>query len=130
MAKGPAYEFPAISDGRLWVPDTSLDDAAPGTVVTWGETLYAEDGDWKNGDWGEEIGIVMLRHYRTHDLAKTPVRAWFVFHNGHTAEFGGLVPGEGSWIGTGVLGFRGGTGRFATRTDKLSVESTNPKRWG
>jgi hypothetical protein len=129
--EGARYDFPAISDGETQQIGPGLADARFGDTVLQEETLYEDiGGDWQNGEWGREIGTVTLKHYPTTVQDRILVRAWFVFDDGDTIEYGGLVPGGRSWKGKGRLGFRGGSGKFANRGDELDVESTNPKRWG
>lgn len=134
MAKETRYDFPAISDGEVRSIGPSLSEATFGDVVLQESPLYEDiGGDWKNGEWGEQIGIVTLKHFPTTVQGRIFVRAQFIFDDGQTAEtveYAGLVPGDGSWQGKGRLGYRGGTGRFSDRRADLDVESTNPKRWG
>lgn len=127
----PRYDFPAISDRDDRHVGPSLADAKFGDTVIDEETLYEDTGgDWKKGEWGPAIGTVTLTQSPTTTRGRILVTASFVFDNGDTAEYAGLVPGEGSWRGKGRLGYRGGTGRFADRRDQLDVESVNPRRWG
>jgi hypothetical protein len=132
MATEQRFDFPAISNGETRHFGQSLDEATFGDTVLQEENLYQDiGGDWKNGEWGQQIGTVTLKHYPTTVQRRILVRAWFVFDDGDTVEYGGLVPAEdGVWKGRGRLGFRGGSGKFANRGDDLNVESTNPKRWG
>lgn len=97
--------------------------------ATFGETLYQDTGgDWRNGEWGDEIGKVTLTHSRPGEQGIT-VRVSFEFRDGDTVEFSGLVPGNGTWRGRGRLRFERGRGKFADRGGELDVDSTNPKRW-
>lgn len=124
------YDFPAISEGDERRVGPSLAEASFGDTVIEEETLYEDiGGDWKEGERGAAIGTVTLTHSPTTVRGRIIVHAWFVFDNGETAEYAGLVPGEGSWQGRGRLGYRGGTGKFADRRGHLEVESTNPKNW-
>ncbi|HYH27531.1 MAG TPA: hypothetical protein VEA19_02000 [Actinomycetota bacterium] len=126
------YDFPVISEGdeeRRFGPD--LAEAGFGETVVHEETIYREvDGDWRKGERGDAIGTVTLSQTPTSVRGRVLLHAWFVFDDGETAEFSGLVPGEGSWQGKGRLGWRGGTGRFGDRRGEITVESSNPKRWG
>lgn len=131
MATDSSYDFPVISNGEPRQVGPSLGDATFGDTALQEETLYEDiGGDWRNGEWGKEIGTVTLKHYPTTVRGRILVRAWFVFDDDSTVEYGGLVPGGSSWQGKGRLGFRGGSGKFSNRGDELDVESTNPKRWG
>jgi hypothetical protein len=131
MAKETRYDFPAISDGEVQNIGPNLSEATFGDVVLQEGPLYEDTGgDWKNGEWGEQIGTVTLKHFPTTVQGRIFVRVYFVFDDGETAEYAGLVPGNGSWQGKGSLGYRGGTGKFSDRRGELDVESTNPKRWG
>jgi len=129
----PRYDFPAISDAgdeeRRVGP--RLEEASFGESVIQEEVLYEDvGGEWRKGEWGERIGMVRLIQSPTTVGGKVLLRAWFLFDDGTTAEYAGLVPGEGTWQGEGELGFRGGTGKFEGRRGHLHVESVNPKRWG
>jgi hypothetical protein len=127
---GRRFDFPAISNGNGRRAGPALAEATFGDTVLEEETLYEDvGGDWRNGEWGEAIGTVTLRQSPTSVPGRVLLDAWFVFDNGETAEYAGLVPGEGSWRGKGRLGYRGGTGRFADRRGHLEVDSTNPKHW-
>jgi hypothetical protein len=129
--EGPRYDFPVISEREDQDAGGSRRDSNPGDTLFEEETLYEDiGGKWKDGEWGDKVGTVMLRQYVTKNRERTPVRAWFVFDNGETVEYAGLVPGRGNWRGNGRFGFRGGTGKFARRSGEIGVESTNPKRWG
>ena len=133
MDDSPRYDFPAISDrdreDRRTGP--TLRDARFGDTVIEEEILYEDTGgDWRNGECGEKIGMVRMIQSPTTVADRILLRAWFLFDNGETAEYAGLVPGDGSWEGMGELGYRGGTGKFADRRGQLGVESVNPKRWG
>ena len=129
--EGQRNDFPVISEREDQDAGASLRDATPGDTVFDEETLYEDvGGNWKGGERGDKVGTVMLRQYVTKNRERTPVRAWFVFDDGDTVEYAGLVPGKGKWRGKGRFGFRGGTGKFADRGGELNVESTNPKRWG
>ncbi|MDQ4005817.1 MAG: hypothetical protein M3135_05900 [Actinomycetota bacterium] len=131
MEDSPRYDFPAISDGDERRAGPTLDEARFGDTVFQEETLYQDTGgDWKKGDRGDAIGTVTLTQSPTTVSGRILVRAWFVFDNGETVEYSGLVPGDGSWQGKGRFGYQGGTGKFADRRGQLDVESTNPKRWG
>jgi hypothetical protein len=131
MAQEPSYDFPVISVREAGEAEPDLSKQEPGKTEAWEETLYQDvGGNWQEGEWGQKVGTVMLREYLTKNRRRTPVRAWFMFDDGETVEYAGLVPGNGSWSGRGRLGYRGGTGRFADRGGELDVESTNPKRWG
>lgn len=124
------YDFPAISEGDDRRVGPSLAEASFGDTVIVEETLYMDiGGGWKEGEHGAAIGTVTLTHSPTTIEGRIILHAWFVFDNGETAEYAGLVPGEGSWQGIGRLGYRGGTGKFADRRGHLEVESTNPKNW-
>jgi hypothetical protein len=131
MTEEARNDFPAISNGQTQQVGQPLGQATFGDTVLQGETLFEDiGGDWRNGEWGQEIGTVTLKHYPTTVRDKILLRAWFVFNDGDTVEYGGLVPGGSKWQGKGRLGFRGGSGKFANRGDELDVESSNPKRWG
>jgi hypothetical protein len=125
------YDFPAISNGNGRRVGPSLAEATFGDTVLEEETLYEDvGGDWRKGEWGEAIGTVTLRQSPTSVPGRVLLSAWFVFDNGESAEYSGLVPGEGSWRGVSRLGYGGGTGKFADRRGHLEVDSVNPKRWG
>jgi hypothetical protein len=126
MAK---IDFPAISDRGAQSPGPSPREPQPGD--TWDETVYEDTGgDWKNGEWGDEIGKVTLKHSGASDRGVV-VHASFTFHgDDNTIEATGPVPGNGTWRGKGTLRIVRSTGKFANRKDELPVESTNPKRWG
>jgi hypothetical protein len=131
MAQESSYDFPVISEREDGEAEAGLRQAEPGKTKVWEEVLYQESGEnWREGERGPSIGTVMLRHYVTKDSTRVPVRAWFVFDDGDTVEYAGLVPGKGSWKGKGRFGYRGGSGKFADRGGELDVDSTNPKRWG
>ena len=131
MAQDSSYDFPVISEREDAEAGADLSGAEPGNTEVWEEVLYEENGEnWREGERGRAVGTVMLRHYVTKNRRRTPVRAWFMFDDGDTVEYAGLVPGNGSWSGKGQFGYRGGTGKFADRGGELDVDSTNPKRWG
>ena len=131
MVEGSKYDFPVISGDDRQVAGPSLDEAEFGDVTTHGETLFEYvGGDWKKGVRGEPVGTLTLVHSPTMVKGRVFVRAIFVFDDGDTVEYGGLVPGNGSWKGKGRFGYRGGTGKFAEPRGEIQVESTNPKLWG
>jgi len=131
MAEGPRYDFPAISGGEVRDAGASFADAEFGDVVVREEQVFEDvGGDWKNGEWGDQVGTVLLKHTPTTVEGRIIVCATFMFDDGDTVEYAGLVPGHGSWQGKGRLGYRGGTGKFASPRGELDVESTNPKRFG
>lgn len=131
MSEGSSYDFPAISGGEVREAGPTFAEARFGEVATREETLFEDTGgDWRNGEWGTPVGTVTLKHSPTSVHGRVVVRAFFVFDDGDTVEYAGLVPGNGSWLGRGRLGYRGGTGKFASPRGELEVESTNPKRWG
>jgi hypothetical protein len=116
-------DFPAISDGEARPEGDSSRDAKPG--ATWEETVYEDiGGDWKNGEWGDEIGTVRL------EQSDGEVTASFTFREapgGRKVKYRGPVPGGGSWRGKSTLRHVDGDDRGRPN---LEVESTNPKRWG
>jgi hypothetical protein len=122
-------DFPAISDRGPRPADTSSREPQPGD--TWDETVYEDTGgDWRNGEWGDEIGKVTLKQSRTSDRGNV-VEASFTFTDTDTVELSGAVPGNGTWRGKGSLRIVKGTGKFADRKGRdVTVDSTNPKRWG
>jgi hypothetical protein len=128
----PTYEFPLISEDEDATQAEELTDEAAWVLPDVKQEMLYEDtgGDWKSGDRGNVIGTVTLSHTRTKRQQRVIVHAFFVFDNGETVEYAGLVPGEGKWQGKGRLGYRGGTGKFADRGGELDVEATNPKHWG
>jgi hypothetical protein len=134
MEGGPRYDFPAVSSGKGQRVGPSLSEARFGDIVLEEEPLYEDvGGDWKNGEWGEQVGTVRLTHEPTTTPGRIFVRAAFVFGREDTEEtvtYEGLVPGKGSWQGRGRLGFVSGTGKFTDRGGQLDVESVNPKHWG
>lgn len=131
MDEEPRYDFPAVSGGDGQDAGPSLAEARFGDVVLREEPLYEDiGGDWANGEWGPRIGSVTIEHRPTSDPKRILARATFIFDDGDTVEFVGLVPGAGSWKGRGRFGYRGGTGKFQFPRAQLPVESTNPRRWG
>jgi hypothetical protein len=127
----PDYEFPLISEDDDEDTAQSLTDELSPLPNVKRELLYEDTGgDWKSGERGSVVGTVTLTHTQTKRTKQVIVHAFFVFDNGETVEYAGLVPGEGKWLGKGRLGYRGGTGKFADRGGELAVESTNPKHWG
>jgi hypothetical protein len=129
MAQESSYDFPVISEREDTEAGAEL--SQPDKTEAWEEVVYEESGEnWREGDRGPAIGTVMLRQYGLKDTKRVRVRAWFVFDDGDTVEYAGLVPGNGTWKGKSRFGFRGGTGKFADRGGELNVDSTNPKRWG
>lgn len=131
MEQQPAYEFPLISDDPDAAAAQSLTDEVSPFPDVKQELLYEDTGgNWKGGERGRAVGTVTLTHTPTKRPEHVIVHAFFVFDNGETVEYAGLVPGEGKWRGKGQLGYRGGTGKFADRGGELPVESTNPKHWG
>jgi hypothetical protein len=125
MAKN---DFPAISDRGARPEDTGSREPQPDT---WDETVYEDTGgDWRNGEWGDEIGTVTLKQSRTSDRG-TVVEASFRFKDNDTVELSGPVPGNGTWRGKSSLRTVRGTGKFENRKGRdVPVDSTNPKRWG
>jgi hypothetical protein len=125
MAK---IDFPAISNGQAG--PAGANDREPQPDRSWDETVYEDiGGDWRNGEWGEEIGKVTLKQSRSSDRGIV-VEASFRFDDDETVELSGPVPGNGTWRGKSKLRIVRGTGKFADRRGEVEVDSTNPKRWG
>lgn len=131
MAQASGYDFPAISGGDVREAGASFADARFGDVAVREEQVFEDiGGAWQEGEWGAQIGTLTLKQSPTTVPGRIFVRAIFVFDDGDSVEYAGLVPGEGSWHGKGRFGYRGGTGKFAKPRGELDVESVNPKRWG
>jgi hypothetical protein len=131
MAQASGYDFPVISGGNVQEAGASFAEARFGDVAVREEQVFEDiGGDWRNGEWGPPVGTVRLKQTPTTVRGRILVWASFVFDDGDTVEYGGLVPGDGTWVGKGRLGYRGGTGKFAAPRGELDVDSTNPKRWG
>jgi hypothetical protein len=131
MGMDDKYDFPAISESKGQRVGPPLPDAKFGDTVLEEEPLYEETGgDWRKGEWGEQIGTVTLSHHPTTVKGRILVHATFRFNDDEIVEYAGLVPGNGSWQGQGRLGYLGGSGKFSDPRDDLDVDSTNPKRWG
>lgn len=131
MSERNRFDFPAISGGEVRMAGATLHDATFGEIAVQEEELFADvGGDWRNGEWGERVGTLTLKHSPTTVPGRVVVHATFVFDDGDLVEYVGLVPGNGSWQGKGRFGYRGGTGKFALPRGELDVESTNPKLWG
>jgi hypothetical protein len=122
------YDFPVISDGKRFVNDRDLSSADPGERILSEETLFrAGEGRFEKGP---EVGVLVLDHVVTMRPGLTRATATFVFDDGDEVTFAGVVPGNGSWNGTGRFGFVSGTGKFEFPRRNLPVDAQNPKRWG
>ncbi|HEX2025061.1 MAG TPA: hypothetical protein VHH92_01565, partial [Actinomycetota bacterium] len=112
MAKDTRYDFPVISEGTGQRVGPSLSEAKFGDTVLEEEPVYDDTGgDWRNGEWGEQVGTVTLSHHPTTVKGRILVHATFRFNDDEIVEFAGLVPGNGSWKGKGRLGYLGGSGK-------------------
>ena len=130
-ATGAKRDFPAVSGGDPRRAGARLADAAFGDVAVEEYDLFEHiGGDWRNGEWGEQVGIVTYRQAPTTIPGRVVAHVTFVFDDGDVVEYVGLVPGEGTWQGKGRFGYRAGTGKFAWPRGELPVESVNPKSWG
>lgn len=117
-------DFTVIGDEELQTSD--LASAAPATVVTIDQTLFEElEEPWQQGEpVGEAHGTLVVTQK---GLAVCHVT--FTFGDEDSIVAHGVLPIDGSTIGSGHLAVAGGTGRFDKVSGKLDVETRNPKRW-
>jgi hypothetical protein len=124
MASGGGYDFPVVSEGG----SEELVAAKPGTTVV-EEPLYAWTGPGTYEHDGDQIGTVTIAQWKGSG-GRVPFTAYLEFNDDDVVVLTGLVPGNGSWNGKGVVAYGGGSGKFAERHGVLDLESENPKRWG
>jgi hypothetical protein len=124
MTDGGSYDFPVVSEGS----SNELIAAKPGTTVV-EEPVYAWTGPGTYDHDEEQIGSVAIAQWKGSG-GRVPFTAHFEFNDGEVVVLAGLVPGNGSWNGRGLVAYGGGSGKFAERHGPLDLESENPKRWG
>ena len=123
--EGGGYDFPVVSDRR----GEELIGAQPGSTVIVDEPVYPPEPPDPYGHGGDEIGTVTIVQFKGQGN-RIPFAAYFAFNDGDSVSLTGFVPGNGSWKGKGVVAYGGGTGKFASRTGQLDLQSDNPRRWG
>jgi hypothetical protein len=123
--EGAGYDFPVVSDRR----GEELIGAQPGSTVIVDEPVYPPEPPDPYGHGGDEIGTVTIVQFKGQGN-RIPFAAYFAFNDGDSVSLTGFVPGNGSWKGKGVVAYGGGTGKFASRTGQLDLQSDNPRRWG
>jgi hypothetical protein len=123
--EGGGYDFPVVSDRR----GEELIGAQPGSTVIVDEPVYPPEPPDPYGHGGDEIGTVTIVQFKGQGN-RIPFAAYFAFNDGDSVSLTGFVPGDGSWKGKGVVAYGGGTGKFASRTGQLDLQSDNPRRWG
>jgi hypothetical protein len=128
MYDGYGYDFPVVSM-KEEQPTVDLVTAEPGATVVDDETLYEAVGP-DTYDVGSRVGSLTIVHWKSSTGERVLFTAHFEFDDGEIVALTGVVPGRGSWQGTGRVGYSGGTGKFADRRGDIAVKSSNPKYWG
>jgi hypothetical protein len=118
------YDFPVVSEKS----GDELIEAKQGTTVA-EEPAYKWIGPGPFDHDGEQVGTVAIVQWKGSG-GRVPFTAHFEFNDGNVVVLTGLVPGNGSWNGRGLVAYGGGSGEFAERHGVLDLESENPKRWG
>ena len=119
------YDFPVVSDGG----SEELASARPGTTLIVDETVYAASDPETGFDRGDRVGTLTIVQWKGSGHG-VPFVAYFLFDDDESVTLTGFAPGNGTWKGARMIAYSGGTGKFASRTGELPLESDNPKRWG